>query len=194
MAETLIDRFLPAPDVRTVHAIQIRATPERVLQVAQEMDLESLGVVRVLFRIRDWLLHARPLPPHVPRGLADQLTTLGWETLAHEPGRQRVFGAVTRPWEGDVRFRPVPPEAFAAFADPGLVKIVWTLEAEPDPRRPGETILRTETRAAGTDKDARRRFRRYWRRARHGIVLIRWVLLPAVRRKCEGATAPSSTA
>ena len=183
--DRLIDRFLPAPDVQTVHAIRVRATPGRVLEVAEQFDLESLAVVRALFRVRGRLLRARPLPPHVPRGLVDQLTSIGWRTLAQEPGRQRVFGAVTRPWEGNVRFTPVAPEAFASFAEPGLVKIAWTLEAEPDPRHPGVTVLRTETRAGGTDEDARRRFLRYWRVFRPGIVLLRLVLLPAVRRKCE---------
>ena len=193
MAGRLIDRFLPAPDVRTVHSIRIHATPDRVLQVAEGFDLESLGVVRALFRIRGWLLRARPLPAHVPRGLVDQLSSIGWGTLAHEPGRQRVFGAVTRPWEGDVRFTAVSPDAFATFAAPGLVKIAWTLEAEPDPQRPGVTVLRTETRAQGTDEDARRRFRRYWLMFSPGIVLIRLVLLPAVRRECERPPGPSVT-
>jgi len=180
-----IDRFLPAPDVRTVHRIRIRAAPERVLAVAESFDLESLGLVRALFRIRGWLLRARPLPPHQPRGLVDQMNAMGWNTLAVEPGRSRVFGSVTRPWEAEVRFTPVPPERFEAFAEPGLVKIAWTLEAEPDPRRPGTTVLRTETRAVGTDETSRRRFRRYWRMFSPGIHLIRLVLLPAVRRACE---------
>jgi hypothetical protein len=191
--DRLIERFLPKPDVRTVHAISVRASPERVLEAAEQLDLESLAVVRALFRVRGWLLRARPLPPHLPRGLVDQMTSIGWRTLAHEPGHQRVFGAVTKPWEANVRFRPVAPEAFATFAEPGMVKIAWTLEAEPDPRRPGASVFRTETRAGGTDEDARRRFRRYWRLFSPGIVLLRRVLLPAVRRVCEHPPGPSST-
>ncbi|HZX40327.1 MAG TPA: hypothetical protein VFE93_00730, partial [Myxococcaceae bacterium] len=143
MPGQLIDRFLPAPDVRTVHQIRIRAAPERVLAVAESFDLESLRVVRALFRIRGWLLRARPLPPRQPRGLVDQMLALGWSSLAVDPGRQRIFGTVTRPWEADVRFTPVPAERFEAFAEPGLVKIAWTLEAEPDPLQPGTTVLRT---------------------------------------------------
>jgi len=185
VARRLIDQFMPASDVRTVHAIRIRATPARVLEVAESFDLESLGLVRALFRIRGWLLGARPLPPRQPRGLVDQMSAIGWSTLAVEAGRQRVFGAVTRPWEGDARFTPVAPERFAAFSEPGLVKIAWTLEADPDPVHPGVTVLRTETRAQGTDEVSRRRFRRYWRIFSPGILLIRRVLLPAVRRRCE---------
>ena len=193
MPGRLIDRFMPDSDVRTVHAIRIRAAPERVLEAAESFDLESLGVVRALFRIRGWLLRARPLPPHVPRGLVEQLSSIGWGTLGIEPGRQRVFGAVTRPWEGDTRFTPVAPERFAAFAEPGLVKIAFTLEAEPDPRRTAATVFRTETRAQGTDEAARLRFRRYWRMFSPGIVLIRLALLPALRRASErSGTRPGS--
>jgi hypothetical protein len=36
-----------------------------------------------------------------------------------------------------------------------------------------------------TDAPARARFRRYWRWARFGIVSIRLLLLPAVRRAAE---------
>lgn len=193
MPGRLIDRFMPDSDVRTVHAIRIRAAPERVLEAAESFDLESLGVVRALFRVRGWLLRASPLPPHVPRPLVEQLSSIGWGTLGIEPGRERVLGAVTRPWEGDTRFTPVAPERFAAFAEPGLVKIAFTLEAEPDPRRTGATVFRTETRAQGTDEEARRRFRRYWRMFSPGIVLIRLALLPALRRTAErGGTRPGS--
>jgi hypothetical protein len=186
----LIERFLPDADERTVHQIRIRAAPDAVLAAAEGFDIESLGLVRALFRVRGWLLGAKPLPPHLPRGLVEQMESIGWGTLAVEPGRQRVMGGVTRPWEADVRFRPLAPDAFATFAEPGQVKIVWSLEADPDPQRPGQTLFRTETRARATDPASRRRFRRYWRLFSPGILLIRRVLLPAVRRAAEGRGAP----
>jgi len=185
LAGRLIDRFMPDPDVRTVHAIRIRAEPERILAVAEAFDLESLGAIRGLFRLRGWMLGARPLPPRTRRGLLDQMSSIGWVTLSAEPGRQRVLGSVTRPWEADVRFVPVPPDRFEAFSEPGMVKIVWTLEAEPDPSLPGTSLFRTETRAQATDPAARRRFRWYWLLFNPGIRLLRRLLLPAVRRACE---------
>jgi hypothetical protein len=185
VAIRLIDRFLPQADERTVHQVFIRAAPERVLATAEAFDIESLWLVRALFRARGWLLGAPRLPPQVARGLVERMTAIGWTTLAVEPGRQRIMGAVTRPWEADVRFRPLAPEVFAAFAEPDQVRIVWTLEAEPDPHHPGETFFRTETRAQATDEIARRRFREYWRKVRPGVALIRRVLLSAVRRAAE---------
>jgi hypothetical protein len=186
----LIEQFLADADERTVHQIRIRAAPDAVLAAAESFDLESLWLVRTLFRVRGWLLGAKPLPPHVPRGLVEQMESTGWGTLAVEPGRQRVMGAVTRPWEANVRFRPLAPDAFAAFSEPGQVKIVWSLEADPDPRRPGQTLFRTETRARATDPTSRRRFGLYWRLFSPGILLIRRVLLPAVRRAAEGRGLP----
>jgi hypothetical protein len=60
---------------------------------------------------------------------------------------------------------------------------VWTLESEP--LGPERARLATETRAEPTDLASRRKFRRYWRKAGMGIVLIRWLGLPAMRREAE---------
>jgi hypothetical protein len=108
---------------------------------------------------------------------------MGWRVLAERPGREIALGAVTRPWDADVRFRGLAPEEFATFADPGYVKIAWTLEAEP--RLQGGSLAITETRALATDAAARRRFRRYWFLARPGIVLIRRLALRLVRAEAE---------
>lgn len=83
----------------------------------------------------------------------------------------------------DVNFRPLAAEQFSSFAEPDQVKIAWTLEATP--LGPALTQFSTETRAVATDDDSRRKFQRYWRFFGVGIVLIRWLLLPAVRRQAE---------
>lgn len=49
-------------------------------------------------------------------------------SLRTSRGQRFVVGAVTRPWEADVKLRALPPEEFATFDDPGYAKIVWTLE------------------------------------------------------------------
>jgi hypothetical protein len=103
--------------------------------------------------------------------------------LAHQPGRELVMGAVTRPWEANVVFRALPADEFAAFSEPDMVKIVWTLEVEP--LGPDLTRFRTETRVLATDAGARRKFDRYWRLAGPGIVLIRILTLPILRRAAE---------
>jgi len=112
-----------------------------------------------------------------------ELLELGWGILVDQPGRLIVGGAACQPWKADVVFRPIAADRFARYDEPDHVKIVWTLEAEPV--GPGLTRYASETRAVATDALARAKFRRYWRWARVGIVAIRLLLLPAVRREAE---------
>jgi hypothetical protein len=93
------------------------------------------------------------------------------------------MGAVTRPWEANVTFRALPPDDFAAFNEPGYVKIVWTLRA--DPLTSTESVFRTETRAVATDRSARVKFRRYWSLLSPGIIVIRWLMLGPVKAEAE---------
>ena len=186
-----IARFLPVPMVKKRHAILVRAPASLVLEVAETFELDSIWLVRALFRARAKLLRASSQPPRRMKGLVEEMTGIGWGVLAREPGRLLVAGAATRPWEPDVTFAPISPDRFASFAEPDQVKIVWTLEAEP--LGPALTRFVTETWVEATDDVARRKLRRYWRTFGAGIVLIRWVLLPAVRREAERRfTAPSA--
>jgi hypothetical protein len=102
---------------------------------------------------------------------------------AERPGREIVMGCATKPWEANPVFRTLRPDEFVAFDEPGYVKIVWTLRA--DPAGGSASVFRTETRAIATDSTARRKFRRYWSLLSPGIILIRSALLPAVRAEAE---------
>jgi hypothetical protein len=93
------------------------------------------------------------------------------------------MGAVTQPWYANVVFRPLPPDEFVSFDQPGYVKIVWTLRADPTGRR--TSVFRTETRVVTTDATARAKFRWYWAKFSPGIVLIRWLSLGPTRRDAE---------
>jgi hypothetical protein len=82
-----------------------------------------------------------------------------------------------------VTFHPLPPEQFAAFDEPGYVKILYTLAAEP--LGPDRSSFATRTRVVSTDPESRRRFRRYWAPMSAGIILIRYLSLPMVKREAE---------
>ncbi len=180
----LIDRFLPQADVRERHETLVRARPDVVFDVAWNFDLWSIPLVRAIFWLRATFLGAAKPPRDLfSRGLVAETTAMGWGMLTHRPGRELVMGAVTRPWVPNVTFTPIVPERFATFSEPDVVKIIWTLEA--DPLGPALTRFRTETRVLATDDGARRKFGRYWRTFGAGIVLIRWLLLPALRREAE---------
>jgi hypothetical protein len=178
-----LDRFMPHWDVRERFELDVVAPPDLVLRTATEFDMQSLPLVKAVFRLREVLMGAAPTSPRQPQGILAETRALGWGTLAEEPGRWIACGAHCQPWQADVRFMALAPEDFAAFTEPDQVKIAWTIEAHP--LGPASSRLVQETRAVATDAPARARFCSYWRWARFGIVSIRLLLLPAVRRAAE---------
>ena len=182
-APGLLDRFLPTYEIRERHETHVAAPVELTNRAARAMDLDRSSVVRAIFRGRELLMRAAPAENQVPKPFLDQVKELGWGVLAEEPGREIVFGAVTRPWEAEVRFHSLPPDEFAAFDEPGFAKIAWTMRA--DSLGPGTSRFSTETRVATTDADARRRFRRYWTLVSPGVRLIRRESLRLVRAEAE---------
>lgn len=181
--DALLDRFMPAYDVVERHGIRVAAPPALTLTAACEQDLFHIPLVRAIFRAREILLGATPDDRPRPRGLLAATLALGWGVLAEVPEREIVVGAVTKPWEPNPAFRALPPADFAAFAEPGFVKIAWTLRA--DPLDGDASLFRTETRAIATDPIARARFRRYWALVSPGIALIRRLSLRPLRRDAE---------
>jgi hypothetical protein len=187
--DELLDRFMPNYEVVERHHIHVSAPADAVLDAAREQNLFRSPAARAIFKAREIVLRATPDDRPQPHGLLAVVQSLGWGVLADVPGREIVVGGVTRPWEPNVKFRALPPEEFAAFCEPGYVKIAWTLRA--DPVDECETIFRTETRAIATDAEARSRFRWYWTFASPGVAMIRWLSLGPLKRDAERrVTAP----
>jgi hypothetical protein len=181
--DELLDRFMPEYEVVERHHIRVAAPAAITVAAAREQDLLQLPLVRPIFRAREIVLGATPDTRPQPRGIVAATLALGWGILAEVPDRELVVGAVTKPWEPNVTFRALPPDEFAAFREPGFVKIAWTLRA--DPIDAESSIFRTETRAIATDAAARARFRRYWAFASPGIGLIRRLSLEPLTREAE---------
>jgi hypothetical protein len=184
-----LDPFIPRPDVRERFDTIVAAPAPLVMDVAAGFDMQSIPLVRAIFRMREVIMRAPTSGPRAPQGLLAETRGMGWGLLLEEPGRLVVCGASARPWMANVGFVPIPAERFAAYAEPDQVKIAWTLEAEA--LGPARTRFAHETRAVATDAGARLKFRRYWRWARFGIVAIRLLLLPAIRRAAERRWAAS---
>ena len=178
-----LDRFMPLYEVVDRHHIRIAAPAEVVSTAAREMRLGRSPAIRAIFKAREFVLGATPQDRTHGQGLLAEMQSIGWRVLTEIPGREVIVGAVTRPWEANVTFRPIAPDVFAAFAEPGYVKIVWTLRADPAGDDAG--IFRTETRAIATDAAARARFRRYWSFFSPGIRTIRRLLLAPLRADAE---------
>jgi hypothetical protein len=153
------------------------------LSTACDIKLENSALIRAIFKGRELVLGGEPDRKIRPTPLLAEMKELGWGVLAELPGREIVMGAITKPWEPNPIFRALPPDEFQAFQEPGYVKIIWTLRA--NPVRNSRSIFRTETRAVATDVEARRKFRRYWAFLSPGIIAIRRVMLPAVKSEAE---------
>lgn len=182
-ADALLDGFMPAYDIVERHHIAINAPADVVLWAATSQELDRLPLIRGIFRMRRMVMGGDEAKVVLPRALVPQMLALGWGVLMEHPGREIVFGAVTKPWQANVVFEALSPETFEPFDEPGYVKIAWTLRA--DPLGEQWSMFRTETRAVATDAEARRRFRVYWSLASPGIGLIRWLSLRPLKAAAE---------
>jgi hypothetical protein len=186
--DPLLDRFMPEYEAVDRHEARMPAPAEVVLAAASEMNVQRSWIARAIFSARQAILGGAPQGPAAEGGIVEVTKSLGWGVLAEIPGREIVMGAVTRPWEREVVFRAVPADEFAAFDEPGYVKIAWTLRA--DPMGEGGSIFRTETRVAATDEAARARFRWYWAFFSPGIWLIRYLTLGPLRAEAARRVQP----
>lgn len=179
----LLDRFIPQPDIRERFETIIGAPADLVFDVALRFDMQSLPLVKTIFWLRDKVMGTGPHVPRRPQGILEETRGLGWGLLCEEPGRHVVCGARCQPWLANVAFTAISPSEFESCAEPGEVKIAWTVEVTE--LGPALTRLVHETRAQSTDEMARIRFRRYWRWARFGIIMIRLLMLPSIKRTAE---------
>jgi hypothetical protein len=110
---SLLDQFIPDPEVVEHYQIAIAAPADVVLAAAKEMELLESPLVRAIIRVRELALGGAPdTRPH-PTKLAEQVQSIGWVLLAERAGREVVFGAVTQPLGRGARIsvdsaRPVP--------------------------------------------------------------------------------------
>jgi hypothetical protein len=160
----LIDRFVPEPDFTEIRHIDVEAVPGAVMASIRESDLRD-PVISTLFAVRD-------LPNLLARGFRgpgrEKISFRnipdvgpGWVKLAEEKDRELVLGAVGRFWRRDYGARDVAPEEFAAFDEPGYLKLAVSSRVEA--RGYDDSVLHYEARVAATDPEARRQFVRYWR-------------------------------
>src|SRR5215208_3507660 len=147
--DEVVDRYMPRYDVIEHHQTRVAAPHQATYAAAKAADIHQSPLVRGVFRGREVFLRAPADSTRRPQSLLDETLGLGWGVLEESAGREIVVGAYTRPWEGDVVFHRLPPERFATFAEPGWVKIIWTLRA--DPAGPSTSIFRTAPRALATD-------------------------------------------
>lgn len=149
---TLLDDLVPVWDERSVHATDVRATPEAVYAAVRRLDLGGSPINRMLFL-------ARGFPGRGGLRLSD-LMARGFVLLGEDPPRELVLGLVARPWTLMGGIRRLDAEGFRRFDRPGYARIGWSFMVRP---RGSTSRLETETRIRCTDQASRRKFRWYWK-------------------------------
>jgi hypothetical protein len=122
-----------------------------------------------------------------------------FQVLVDDPPREVVAGAIGQVWRLRIPFVHVDgADAFAAFAEPGYVKVAWAIRLSPLDE--GSTRLELEVRVSATDAAAWHRFRRYFHLIGPGSRYIRRSRLRALGRElgraepCEDRPPASSPA
>jgi hypothetical protein len=179
----LLDRFIPAPEVIERNQIQIDAPAAITFAAAKEARFLDSILVRALIKTRELALGGTPDQRAHPTALIPQMQSIGWVVLAERADHEIVLGAATMPWHANPVFRSISTAEFAAFRDPGYVKIAWSLRVEPI--NACRCVFHTETRVSTTDAMARNRFKRYWSFVAPGVELIRLALLRPLKKEAE---------
>jgi len=190
----LLDDVLPEFDVTRVDAVVIRASAEAVYQIACDVDLVDVvredRLVGMLFALRsipDEIMRRLGRAPRAPEVASLRLSDLGdegeWIRLAEEPGREFVFGAAGRFWNGPIQWDRITRASFADATAPGSARIAANLAVHPYSR--DRVLLTYEARTAAAEANSRAGVQRYWRFLSPFIGVVLRSVLHAVKRRAE---------
>src|SRR5437870_2148914 len=119
-----------------------------------------------------------------PKSLDELLgPELGFVRLADEPGAGRTVGLVLRYRAFERGIERLDRDGFAAFDEPGHLKVVLTFELQP--QEDGRTLLGCDVRVRATDDDTRSTVRATWFAVGAGLGLIARRLLELIRTQAE---------
>lgn len=197
----MLDHLVPTPRKVEIDTVDLAAPPAVVWDHVRNGDLGDSPFVRALFALRTMPSRLRRGSAPPPSGAPESRTARppegrsglriddlhstpdhpGFQILGDEP-RELTVGAIGKVWQLDIPFVHVDgPSAYAAFAEPGWVKVAWAIRVEPL----GEVASRVvfEVRVDATDDASWASFSRYWRVIGPGSHFIRHVILAELRRR-----------
>jgi hypothetical protein len=180
----VLDPYLPTYDVSDAHSVAVDAPPAVVMDAVREVTPAEVPLLVALIGIRTLPRLLRGKPLRLRGSILDGMRHTGFVALEERPDAI-IFGVVGRFWQPSSGLREIEPAEFHGFDEPGFAKAAVGFWIDGG-------VLTTETRVAGTDAQAARRFRRYWRLIYPGSAAIRWDWLRAIRRRAERAQPSSS--
>ena len=164
---------MPFCDRSEVHRRRTTASPPALWEAIHELEAHDLTIMRALMGLRTLGRQGGS----GDRTVLEGFERMGFRTVAEEPRQELVVAGIGQFWKPSGGLRKVTSkEQFLAFEEPGYAKVAFNLRIQN-----GE--LSTETRIAGTDAQARRRFSLYWLLIRPSSGLIRREWLRALDRR-----------
>lgn len=180
-----LDDLLPEFQFVEYHEARTRAPLERVLEAARRVSLADMPAARVLIRLRGLASGKLTAPAPDTTPLIDLFARPGQGSLLLDAANPQeiVLGIVGRPWKDEPPPQVTSLAEFAAFSQPGHVRVVFDVRTVDE----GAGVVRvsTETRILGNDAEARRVFARYWRLIYPGSAIIRRVWLDAIIARAD---------
>lgn len=162
---SLLNRLIPIPRRRELDHVDLAAPPLEVWAALRHGTMAWPFLVRALQRARARSLPAEPQRREPPLALGELRSTPeqpGLHLLAEEPGRELTLGAIAAMRLVTFELLPVDDlETFARCSEPGLVRLVWSIQLSPIGSL--SSRLRIELRIDATDSLTWRRFRRTYR-------------------------------
>jgi hypothetical protein len=125
---TALDSVIATPRLVEIDRVDLSAPPGQVWQRVRHAALAHSPVARALFALRT-LVDRSDTTARPPGGvhlddLASSPQRPGFQILVDDPPREVVAGAIGQVWRLRIPFVHVDgPDAFAAFAEPGYVKV-----------------------------------------------------------------------
>lgn len=196
---TALDRLVPGAHLLEIDGIDVAAPASRVWERLRHGEFAPPLATRALFALRALTSGPRASLGALSTVRVDDLASTrdraGFQVLADEPPREIAMGAIGQVWRLDVPYAHVAAaDDFAAFAQPGYVKVAWACRVVP--RGEQASRLEVELRVAATDVRAWRRFRRYFRLIAPFSAFIRRACLRSFARAlgepAAGAPPPSA--
>lgn len=180
----MLDQVIPRPRLLQINHADVAARPERVWLLLRHGELAHSALLRALLAVRT-------LPERLagkPAGASlriDQLRSSGkhpgFQLLLEEPLRELVVGAIGKVWRAAIPFVHVAHASdYAAFTEPGYIKVAWALRVRPRGERDSRVEL--ELRVDATDDASWPKFQKYFRVIGPASQFIRRSLLGSLVR------------
>jgi hypothetical protein len=190
---TALDRLIPTPRLVEIDRVDVNAPLRAAWNRIRHANLADSPAIRALFAIRSFVERAADRQrTRVALHVDDLVSTPGHPgfQILLEDSHEVAVGAIGQVWRLVIPFVHVAgPQQFAAFREPGFVKVAWALRAL---QTGTGTRIEVEVRVDATDDESWRKFRRYFRIIGIGSHFIRRSALRSAARDLRARCGSSS--